>query len=72
MKKLRISNRNLEFEVVTLTNECQDFSTYMELRSDFDCIYLDFAKAFDRVSHHKLINKISNIGRHSRKSFIMD
>ena len=34
----------------------------MELHSDFDCIYLDFAKAFDRVSHHKLINKISNIG----------
>ena len=40
----------------------EDFSTYMELHSDFDCIYLDFAKAFDRVSHHKLINKISNIG----------
>ena len=32
------------------------FSTYMELHSDFDCIYLDFAKAFDRVSHQKLIN----------------
>ena len=40
----------------------KDFSTYMELHSDFDCIYLDFAKAFDRVSHHKLINTISNIG----------
>ena len=33
----------------------EDFSTYMELHSDFDCIYLDFTKAFDRVSHHKLI-----------------
>ena len=40
----------------------EDFSTYMELHSDFDCIYLDFTKAFDRVSHHKLIKKISNIG----------
>ena len=40
----------------------EDFSTYMELHSDFDCIHLDFAKAFDRVSHHKLINTISNIG----------
>ena len=36
-------------------------STYMELHYDFDCIYLDFAKAFDRVSHHKLIHKISNL-----------
>ena len=34
----------------------------MELHCDFDCIYLDFAKAFDRVSHHTLINKISDIG----------
>ena len=33
----------------------------MELHPDFDCIYLDFAKAFDRVLHHQLINKISNI-----------
>ena len=33
----------------------------MELHSDFDCIHLCFAKAFDRVSHHKLINKIYNI-----------
>ena len=32
----------------------EDFSTYMELHSDFDCIYLDFAKAFDRVSHHSI------------------
>ena len=38
------------------------FFTYMELHSDFDCIYLDFAKAFDKVSHHKLIYKISGIG----------
>ena len=28
----------------------EDISTYMELHSDFDCIYLDFAKAFDRVN----------------------
>ena len=34
----------------------------MELHCDLDCIYLDFAKAFDRVSYHKLINKISDIG----------
>ena len=37
-------------------------STYMELHCDFDCIYLDFSKAFDRVSHQQLIYKISDIG----------
>ena len=34
----------------------------MELHCDFDCIYLDFAKVFDRVSHQKFIYKISDIG----------
>ena len=34
----------------------------MELHSDFDCMYLDFAKAFYRVSHHTLMSKIYNIG----------
>ena len=28
----------------------------------FDCIYLDFAKAFDRVSHQRLLTKLYNIG----------
>ena len=45
-----------------LLNVCEDFSTYMELHCDFDYIYLDFDKAFDRVSHQKLIYKISDIG----------
>ena len=45
-----------------LLNVCEDFSTYMERHCDFDCIYLDFSKAFDRVSHQKLIYKISDIG----------
>ena len=25
----------------------EDFSTYMDLHADFDCIFLDFAKAFE-------------------------
>ena len=45
-----------------LLNVCEDFSTYMELHCDFDCIYLNFAKAFDRVSHQTLIYTISVIG----------
>ena len=40
-----------------LLNVCEDFSTYMEMHCDFNCIYLDFEKAFD-----KLIYKISDIG----------
>ena len=36
-----------------LLNICEDFSTYIELHCDFDCIYLDFAKAFDREYHTK-------------------
>ena len=28
----------------------------------FDCIYLDFAKAFDKVSHRRLLNKIEAYG----------
>jgi len=40
----------------------EDFTTYMDASDDFDCIYLDFAKAFDRVSHSKLLWKLSNIG----------
>ena len=35
---------------------------YIELQSDFDCIYLDFAKIFDRVSLHKLINNMFYYG----------
>ena len=31
-----------------LLNVCEDFSTYMELHCDFNCIYLDFSNAFDK------------------------
>ena len=48
--------------VTQLLMVSEDFSTYMELLSDFDCIYLDFEEAFDRVSHHQLIFKNSNTG----------
>ena len=45
-----------------LLNVMEDFSDFMDSSLDFDCIYLDFAKAFDRVSHTKLIFKLSQIG----------
>lgn len=40
----------------------EDFSSFIDTSHSFDCIYLDFAKAFDRVSHVKLISKLSSIG----------
>ena len=39
----------------TITKCYGGFSDFMDSSLDFDCIYLDFAKAFDRVSHTKLI-----------------
>ena len=38
------------------------FTDYYEEQIPFDCIYLDFAKAFDRVPHQRLLTKIHNVG----------
>ena len=40
----------------------EDFTNFYEMEIPFDCIYLDFAKAFDRVSHQRLLTKLYNIG----------
>ena len=40
----------------------EDFRNFYEMEIPFDCIYLDFAKAFDRVSHQRLLTKLYNIG----------
>ena len=34
----------------------------LESAKDFDCIYLDFAKAFDKVDHSILCSKLKNLG----------
>ena len=36
----------------------EDFTNFYEMEIPFDCIYLDFAKAFDRVSHQRLLTKL--------------
>ena len=40
----------------------EDFTNFYEMKIPFDCIYLDFTKAFDRVSHQRLLTKLYNIG----------
>ena len=40
----------------------EDFTNFYEMEIPFDCIDLDFAKAFDRVSHQRLLTKLYNIG----------
>ena len=40
----------------------EDFTNFYEMDIPFDCIYLDFTKAFDRVSHQRLLTKLYNIG----------
>ena len=40
----------------------EDFTNFYEMEIPFDCIYLDFVKAFDRVSLQRLLTKLYNIG----------
>ena len=40
----------------------EDFTDFYEMEIPFDCIYLDFAKAFDRVPHQRVLTKLYNIG----------
>ena len=40
----------------------EDWSTYVEERKSWDTIYLDLAKAFDKVSHQRLLRKVSSNG----------
>ena len=45
-----------------LIDHYQDLLNIMENRSSADVIYLDFAKAFDKVDHGILIRKLVEIG----------
>ena len=40
----------------------EDFTNFYEMEIPFDCIYLDFAKTFDRVSHQRLLTMLYIIG----------
>ena len=38
-----------------------DFTNFLDMEIPFDCIYLDFAKASNRVSHQRLLTKLYTI-----------
>ena len=40
----------------------EDWSLYVEENKSWDTAYLDLAKAFDKVSHHRLLRKVSANG----------
>ena len=40
----------------------EDFTDFYEEEIPYDCIYLDFAKAFDRVPHQRVLTKLYNLG----------
>ena len=39
----------------------EDYTNFYEMEITFDCIYLDVAKAFETVSHQRLLRKLYNI-----------
>jgi hypothetical protein len=45
-----------------LLQTLNDWTLSLDVGKNIDCIYLDFSKAFDCISHSKLISKISSYG----------
>ena len=63
MNKYNIySNCQHGFRKRRLLQVMEDFTQFIENKSAFDVIYLDFQKAFDQVPHHRLLSKLAGIG----------
>ena len=48
--------------ITNLLEVANDFTNYFDKGIPFDCIYLDFQKAFDSVPHLRLIEKLKGYG----------
>jgi len=54
--------RSLRSTVTQLVECVDDWSKIIDDRGQVDVIYLDYAKAFDTVSHPKLLHKLEHMG----------
>ena len=52
-----LSNHNTQ-----LLEVINDFYHYLDVGNHIDALFLDFSKAFDKVSHRKMCHKLSNYG----------
>ena len=48
--------------MLQLLDVLEDWSLYVEENKSWDTVYLDLAKAFDKVSHQRLLKKVSSNG----------
>ena len=53
------SKRSCETQLLELTTEV---SRHLDQREEVDALILDFSKAFDKVTHSKMITKLADIG----------
>ena len=47
--------------VIQMLQVMQDWTNYIDQGKSVDVIYMDFMKAFDKVSHKHLIHKLKNV-----------
>lgn len=54
-----VQGRSCQTQLLTVV---EDWSQWMEERKPFDCVYMDYRKAFDSVPHMRLLKKVESCG----------